>query len=846
MAPSSNIRDFFNAVLEMFEISFFDGRGLVFILQGLIFLLIDPYFSETVRVAISLLVVADSVNKQSNLGLIFFSMLGIFYLEVDIFRRPGGLLLALGQSWTQLKILPSVWACARNTEPDSYIYGQLLMGLLPLAAFCCTILFFNYIAAITYVLWVCMTTPLLWFIVAVTICLVKVWQEILREDMRTLRRLQVLGRAQKLLVLGAVEAFRFCMLPYHYLCRLEYYINANNHNKGLKKRQIYKYSKLNTGQIRLLTVLRRTPSSKLQCQLSHVLLSEAPPYEAISYCWGTDLPTKVISVDGKSMLVLDAVYEVLRYRYSFRHCRLLWIDSVCINQKDNAEKEEQIRLMRIVFSRAVCVMAWLGDVECAWIARSFIISLGAKVYFFGQTTQDLLQEFEGSKDIGWKYLAILLSNPWFTRSWMLQEVALAEHVQLVFGGLTLEWKHFEKALPIIGDPLLGRFLGSSDAEHPVLGPLLGAHNAIVMSAHRALVANGANITLNETLHLSLAFQATKDHDKIYSVLGLVNDGSIERIKPDYGKSVESVFTETMLLQLQSDAALASLHMAGTGNLSNLELPSWVPDWTNSNIKIWHAGHDSTYNAGTKFGPQVFIPLDGNATVIQLGGNLIDELKEVGRVGPLGGEEAGMREKDLVSGHISLQLEWLVEGKRLAHDYARNPYFVPGERYIKQPVEEAFWRTLIADKASSIIPAPAEYAEGYAAWEWFLGIAPGSEPGAVPPWQQLLLPENERVIPKRVLSERSSVSNTYLYHVGAGSLGRRIAVTKAGLLAIVPPGARKDDSVVIIWGTQTPYLLRPCEKMIAGEHCWELVGSCFVHGLMDGQGATGDGVVFNLV
>ncbi|OWO98873.1 hypothetical protein B2J93_7135 [Marssonina coronariae] len=47
MAPSSNIRDFFNAVLEMFEISFFDGRGLVFILQGLIFLLIDPYFSET-------------------------------------------------------------------------------------------------------------------------------------------------------------------------------------------------------------------------------------------------------------------------------------------------------------------------------------------------------------------------------------------------------------------------------------------------------------------------------------------------------------------------------------------------------------------------------------------------------------------------------------------------------------------------------------------------------------------------------------------------------------------------------------------------------------------------------
>ncbi|PVH77386.1 HET-domain-containing protein, partial [Cadophora sp. DSE1049] len=113
--------------------------------------------------------------------------------------------------------------------------------------------------------------------------------------------------------------------------------------------------------IRLLRVSKRIPFSGLRCQIIHVPLASAPPYESISYCWGTDPPSKSVVIDGKSMKVLDSVNEVLHYRRSFRQEKLLWIDSVCINQNDEAEKGEQIQLMRTIFSEAVGVLAWLGD-----------------------------------------------------------------------------------------------------------------------------------------------------------------------------------------------------------------------------------------------------------------------------------------------------------------------------------------------------------------------------------------------------------------------------------------------------------------------------------------------------
>ena len=41
--------------------------------------------------------------------------------------------------------------------------------------------------------------------------------------------------------------------------------------------------------------------------------------------------------------------------------KLLWVDAVCINQQDDMEKSEQVKMMRDIFSSAQKVLAWSGE-----------------------------------------------------------------------------------------------------------------------------------------------------------------------------------------------------------------------------------------------------------------------------------------------------------------------------------------------------------------------------------------------------------------------------------------------------------------------------------------------------
>ena len=41
----------------------------------------------------------------------------------------------------------------------------------------------------------------------------------------------------------------------------------------------------------------------------------------------------------------------------------LWVDAVCINQTNISERTTQVRMMRTIYSRAACVLVWLGEAE---------------------------------------------------------------------------------------------------------------------------------------------------------------------------------------------------------------------------------------------------------------------------------------------------------------------------------------------------------------------------------------------------------------------------------------------------------------------------------------------------
>ena len=73
--------------------------------------------------------------------------------------------------------------------------------------------------------------------------------------------------------------------------------------------------------------------------------------------------------------------------------------------------------------------------------------------------------------------------------------------------------------------------------------------------------------------------------------------------------------------------------------------------------------------------------------------------------------------------------------------------------------------------------------------------------------------------------KASLETTTLY--------RRFAISTLGYMGLVPREARAGDLICIIFGATTPNILRPLES--GGNMRYELVGHCYMHGLMDGEG-----------
>ena len=78
-------------------------------------------------------------------------------------------------------------------------------------------------------------------------------------------------------------------------------------------------------------------------------LENPPPYVAISYVWDPTSARKGTFVDTKSFAVSGTVLEVLNQVEASQSargsCGLVWIEAICINQADESEKTDQIRIL---------------------------------------------------------------------------------------------------------------------------------------------------------------------------------------------------------------------------------------------------------------------------------------------------------------------------------------------------------------------------------------------------------------------------------------------------------------------------------------------------------------------
>lgn len=308
-------------------------------------------------------------------------------------------------------------------------------------------------------------------------------------------------------------------------------------------------------------------------------------FEALSYVWGPQDGQAEVSVVHSTH---DTPYELgririgknlataLRYLRMDNDWRTLWIDALCINQKDLRERDQQVPRIAQIYNLAFRVIAWLGEeAEDSKHALETLNHLGQQVQFLQDNCRVRSPDageheaywYKAKVDLPyqedtWRALTGLFQREWFDRLWVWQEIQLANHRAVAQCGKD---QIFWSALRDAARCLLAKSqLPSQDL-------------TTALKRHRRLFINLRQRTAAALLHYMKIRKCADPRDKVYGLLGLAPPRFAANIRPNYSSSVSEVYKQALLVYLEQTRRLDLLEYC---NLSSpdVDTPTWVPDW----------------------------------------------------------------------------------------------------------------------------------------------------------------------------------------------------------------------------------------------------------------------------
>ncbi|OQV08239.1 hypothetical protein CLAIMM_12545 [Cladophialophora immunda] len=487
---------------------------------------------------------------------------------------------------------------------------------------------------------------------------------------------------------------------------------------------------------------------------------------------------------------------------------------------------------------------------------------------------------------------------WFRRLWVIQEVCLWDVYKafppvFLCGEHKIEWLDLINSstqfglapLQIIDDPevvtpeLRGAFIEGT-GWNPVAA-------AIFLEYYKIQSKQGPAQNLHWFLHRAWKQESTHPADKVFGLLGLVNNQYVIKhsrvaatnvqqnghlqildgkrvIQVDYDLQVPEIYEEIARLTLAEEKSLDMLADAGCSKSRRQpHLPSWVPDWSSypkEPALILSSGLTSTANYRASLNTRLELPTKFASGLLEVDAYLVDTvLIEAARCG-------GEAEVIEVSGRAGLPEHRIIGVKQ----YLLSLWWCFGAKFNSYPTGQrpfdAFWRTLIANRAISgkqlVIP-PAEFAESFLlAYPEILEVEIEDEkPACICP-QWAIAANQERVnsgqsdnnndaglkegkplsIQDRYPrpgeffgNEQPAYGEHYNAALRQSAIGRRFFRTTKGYMGMGPKNLTKGDHIVILKGGSLPFVLRKADAGdVDGMPVFTLLGEAYVHGLSEGE------------
>ena len=595
----------------------------------------------------------------------------------------------------------------------------------------------------------------------------------------------------------------------------------------------FEYPAINSlaGEIRLLRVKKGLFRSDIvECDIITTSLGRGQEFQALSYRWGSGEMSDVMLCNGKRLNIypsLNAALKTFRENSMLRH-QLLWSDAVSIDQANKAEVIEQILLMRRIYTEATGVFVHLGLAERE-------ISLGLDLMHRLATLQQHLTHPEeygaipiddvkmpSERHSCWTEYFTLFLSPWISRTWILQEIALAEKATLGIGRYVVDWKVFEDSFHFLKEHGFLEKMGKGRD-----GLMVGLLNFGRLQEIRHIARSPDDSSLMKVLRATRNFEVTDPRDKVVGVLGIIGDLH-PRLKglSDRSLNTAQVYHRTALYLFETPSLPDVFAHAGLQRrVGRPDMPSWVPDW-------YADTNELNERPLTIFRPTPFLAggRPQNCLVGKIGDTLYPrELLSPGfchhriirRSDAFDHPKPGSEQTRLLSQSC---FAWLKSARRCLEG---------SDDLVYGNVEEAFARTLLVDDlytGDNAIRASTAIENVVKTFQAATAL--------------LEAPSNvNQVSSNRMKGTTNGQVQTFLLQMMAASRGRRFAITDTGYMCLAPSCAEIGDAVAILLGFATPFTIRlenpepeisetGLERVRA-----QLVGDTYMHGVMYAESFT---------
>lgn len=556
---------------------------------------------------------------------------------------------------------------------------------------------------------------------------------------------------------------------------------------------------------RILYLHSGADDEQLSASLVHHNLDEHPTYDCLSYTWGYSTRSHNVLVDGSSFPITFNLYSALkRIRARDSHGQIaLWADGICINQDDIPERNQQVKLMRSIYSECRTGLMYLGEAaDGSDLIPEFLGTLTQSITaLFKKTnepsTLDLQNEsaFPEENDPGWKRLKALLHRPWFQRVWIIQEFALPPQIQMICGQWEIPgtylasllhipiWTYSQSVLTALLDEKTGAAIGNHRL-HLKARLAVGRDIGLCVDPN-ASIAPDVSVakrcqSLIWLLDQSQSFLATDARDKIFAFIPLSSDFRDPALTMDDSKSMETVAVETAQHFVRNGCGL-SLLLRACSVRSSISSPSWFPDWMGSEnpekFTVWPMRYDKT--------PDCQIISTPNPQTITVVGSFVDVVQDLGIL--IGSETL-----------INKNNKWIQDLDTLVTKIQTYP--------TGQEVDEAVWRTLIADRSiDKQSPAPEVYGNLYRAAR-----------------------NINAIVKLRSTSLHQMVEATHdPFRFQAAMLrGSRFSITTKRFFSMLPKQAEVGDFIFVVKGDQEKATFLVRRDPVLDQYQW--IGHAYVH------------------